>query len=256
MRPTPRNLAISRGPQGGRRAKPPPLKLRPLKAAYMAGARVTRALPAGPRYSIAAFGCTLWRALDPGRRRNARANYAAALGLPESDPRVDQVAGKAFANYGRMLADFLLMGSMSSEEVRAIVDVEGYEHVAPVMARGRGAILALPHMGSWDFAAALATVIGHRLAAVAETFPGSLDEAVVETRTRHGLEVIPMGRAAVRAINQVLDENGMVALLCDLPQGPGSEVRFFGRRAVVPSGPAAIACRRRAPILPVYSRRL
>jgi KDO2-lipid IV(A) lauroyltransferase len=32
-------------------------------------------------------------------------------------------------------------------------------------------------------------------------------------------------------------------------------VRFFGRRAIVPSGPAAIACRRGVPLLPIYSRR-
>jgi lauroyl/myristoyl acyltransferase len=78
---------------------------------------------------------------------------------------------------------------------------------------------------------------------------------VVETRSKHGLQVIPMGRPAVRAINEVLDDNGLVALLCDLPQGPGAAVCFFGKNAVVPSGPAAIACRRGAPLVPLYCRR-
>jgi phosphatidylinositol dimannoside acyltransferase len=229
--------------------------LQPLRTSYSLGARLVRAVPPGVRYSAAAFGGTCWWAVDPGRRRNAWANYAAVLGLPEDDPRVRRVARRAFANYGRMLADFLLIGSLTREDVETMVTATGLEHVEEALAAGRGAILALPHMGSWDFAGSFAGVWGLRVAAVAETFPGSLNDAVVAARSTHGLEVIPVGRAAVRAINGVLDDNGLVALLCDLPHGPGTEVRLFGRRAVVPSGPAAIACRRRVPVIPVYSHR-
>jgi len=212
-------------------------------------------VPARARLSGAAFGGRLWWAADAGRRRNALANYAAVLGLPRDHPDVRLVARRAFENYGRMLADFLLMGTLGPEELGAMVTVDGREHADAALTLGRGAILVLPHMGSWDFAAALGGIWGYRLAAVAERFPGSLNDVVVETRSRQGLQVIPMGRPAVRAINEVLDGNGLVALLCDLPQGPGSTVCFFGRRAVVPSGPAAIACRRGAPLVPLYCRR-
>jgi lauroyl/myristoyl acyltransferase len=235
--------------------RPPRRALQPLRTSYAAGARLARTVPAGIRYPVAAFGGTLWWAADPGRRHNAWANYGAVLGLPEDHPRVRQVARRAFANYGRMLADFLLMGDLGPEEVRARVTLEGKEHVDAAFAGGRGGILALPHMGSWDFAGSIGRLLGYRIAAVAEAFPGSLNDAVVESRSAHGLEVIPLGRSAIRAINQVLAENGLVALLCDLPHGPGVEVRFFGRRAIVPSGPAAIACRRGVPLLPVYSHR-
>jgi len=213
-----------------------------------------RAVPAGVRYPVSAFGGTLWWAVDAGRRHNAWANYGAALDLPPDDPRVRRVARRAFANYGRMLADFLLMGSLHPDEVREMITIDGLDYVNAAAA-GRGAILALPHMGSWDFAGSIAGIWGLRVAAVADTFPGSLNDAVVETRSLHGLEVIPLNRGAIRSINRVLDDNGLVALLCDLPHGPGAEVRFLGRRATVPSGPAAIACRRGVPLLPVYSRR-
>lgn len=197
----------------------------------------------------------MWWATDPGRRRNARMNYAAALGVPESDPEAGRVARRAFANYGRMLADFLLIGSLTPERVRAMITIGGREHVDSAHALGRGTILALPHMGSWDIAGTMAGIWGYRIAAVAETLPGSLNDAVVETRSLHGLEIIPMARAAVRAINSVLDENGLVALLCDLPHGPGVEVRMLGHRAIVPSGVATIACRRGTPIVPAFCRR-
>jgi phosphatidylinositol dimannoside acyltransferase len=233
----------------------PSTALRPLRTSYAVGARLVRAVPPAVRYPVAAFGGTVWWATDRGRRHNAWSNYGAVLGLPEDHPRVRQVARRAFANYGRMMADFLLMGSLRHDEVRSMITITGREHVEAVLAGGRGAILALPHMGSWDFAGSMAGIWGYRIAAVAETFPGSLNDAVVETRSTHGLEVIPLNRSALRAINGVLDENGMVALMCDLPHGPGVEVRLLGRRATVPSGPAAIACRRGAPILAVYTYR-
>jgi phosphatidylinositol dimannoside acyltransferase len=234
----------------------PSRALQPLRTSYAVGARLTRAVPPGVRYPVAAFGGALWWAADAGRRHNAWANYGAALGLPEDDARVHRVARRAFANYGRMLADFLLIGSLRPEDVWTMVTVDGQEQVDAALRLGRGAILALPHMGSWDMAGAYAGMWGYRIAAVTETFLGSLNGAVVETRSAHGLEVIPLGRSAVRAINAVLDENGLVALLCDLPHGPGAEVSLFGRRAIVPSGPAAIACRRGAPVVPLYCRRL
>lgn len=229
--------------------------LQPLRTSYELGARLTRAFPPRVRYPAAAFGGRLWWATDAGRRHNARANYAAVLGLPEDHPDVRRMARQAFENYGRMLADFLLMGSLQPADVQAMMTSDGREHADAAVAAGKGAILALPHMGSWDFAGSIAGIWGYRIAAVAESFPGSLNDAVVEARSTHGLQVIPLGHSALRAINEVLDDNGMVALLCDLPHGPGSEVRFFGRRAVVPSGPAAIACRRGVPLLPVYCRR-
>jgi phosphatidylinositol dimannoside acyltransferase len=230
-------------------------QLRPLATSYKAAARLVRALPPGVRYPVAAAGGALWYAADRGRRRNALVNYAAALGRPEGDPEVARVARQAFENYCRMLADFLLMGSLPLEQVPGLITADGREHADQALARGNGAILALPHMGSWDFAGALASMWGYRILAVADAFPGSLNEAVVETRSVHGLDIVPLGRSAIRAINQALDRNELVALMCDLPHGPGVDVRFFGRRAVVPPGPAAIACRRGIPLLPTYCRR-
>jgi KDO2-lipid IV(A) lauroyltransferase len=110
--------------------------------------------------------------------------------------------------------------------------------------------MAVPHMGSWDMAGSYGGALGYPISAVAERFPGSLDEAVVRTRQRFGLNVITLGRSAVRGITQALQANRLVALLCDLEQGPGLEVRFFGRRAVVPGGPAAIALKTGAPLMP------
>lgn len=151
-----------------------------------------------------------------------------------------------------MLMDFLLLGSLTPEELVGRMTIDGREHLDAAVARGRGVIMAVPHMGSWDMAGSYGGAIGYEIAAVAEKFPGSLNEAVVRTRERFGLKVITLGRSAVRAITEVLHSGGVVALLCDLEQGPGVEVRFFGRRAIVPGGPAAFAIKTGATLIPAY----
>src|SRR5256712_10380358 len=110
--------------------------------------------------------------------------------------------------------------------------------------------MPVPNRGGWDRARSYAGARGSGISAVAERFPGSLNDAVVATRERFGLNVITLGRAAVRGINKALAATHVVALLCDLEQGPGLSVNFFGRRATVPGGPAAFALKTGAALLP------
>ena len=228
------------------RSRRPPL----LAASYRAGARILRVLPPGLRHAAAAPGGTAWYWLSPGQRRAALDNYAAALGRNRSDPEVARVARRAFQNYGRMLMDFVLMGSLTPDELKERVILEGRDDLDAALARGRGVIMAVPHMGSWDLAGSYGGAVGYKISAVAERFPGSLNDAVVATRQRFGMQVIMLGRSAVRALTQALRDNHVVALLCDLEQGPGVEVRFFGRRAIVPGGPAALALKTGAALMP------
>ena len=191
----------------------------------------------------------MWYWLSPGQRRAALDNYAAALGRERSDPEVARVARRASQNYGRMLMDFVLISSLTPADLVERVTLDSRDRLDAALALGRGAIMAVPHMGSWDMAGSYAGALGYPISAVAERFPGSLNDAVVETRARFGIGVIMLGRAAVRMLTEALRANHIVALLCDLEQGPGVEVRFFGRRAIVPGGPAALAIKTGAPLM-------
>ena len=231
-------------PIGARRR--PPL----LGVSYQVGARILRVVPPGLRYAAASPGGAVWFWLSPGQRRAALDNYAAVLGRQPSDPEVGRVARRAFQNYGRMLMDFLLIGSLTPDELIARMSIDGREHLDAALERGRGVILAVPHMGSWDMAGAYGGTLGYPISAVTERFPGSLNNAVVRTRRHFGLNVIMLGRSAVRAITKALEANGVVALLCDLERGPGVGVTFFGRPAIVPGGPAALALKTGAALMP------
>src|SRR6202035_2801916 len=141
-------------------------RLRLLSASYSVGARLVRVFPPGFRHAAAAPGGTAWFWLSAGQRRAALENYAAALGLDSGDPEVARVARRAFQNYGRMLTDFLLLGSLTPEELMQRMTIDGLDQLDAALARGRGAIMAVPHMGSWDMAGSYAGALGYPLAAV------------------------------------------------------------------------------------------
>jgi len=225
-----------------------------LGAGYKAGGRLLRVLPRGLRDAAAVSGGGAWYRLSRGQRHAAMDNYAAALGLEPSNPEVARVARRAFQNYGRMVLDFLLMASLTPDELVQRTTIDGLEHVDAALARGRGVILALPHMGSWDNTGSYGGALGYPITAVTGRFPGSLNDAVVQTRERYGLQVLLVGRPAVREIIQALKANRMVGLVCDQEEGPGVEVSFFGRRSVVPAGAAALALKTGAALMAGYQR--
>src|SRR5256885_15805719 len=154
-------------------------------------------MPAGVRHAVAAPGGVAWFWLSPAQRSAALDNYATALGRDRSDPDVARVARRAFQNYGRMLMDFLLLGSLTPAELIARMSVDGREHLDAALAHGRGVIMAVPHMRSWDMAGSHAGALGHRVSAGARRFPRSLRGAGAATPERFRLNVLTLGRAAL-----------------------------------------------------------
>src|SRR5256886_16506869 len=152
-------------------SRPARNRLQLLAASYEAGARILRATPTGWRHAAAAPGGAAWFWLSRAQRQAALDNYAAALGRDRSDPEVARGARGAFQNYGRMLMDFVLMGSLTPQELIARMSVDGLEHLDAGLARGKGVIMATPHMGSWDMAGSYTGAFGLPHSTVRERVP-------------------------------------------------------------------------------------
>ena len=136
--------------------------------------------------------------------------------------------------------------------------IDGYERILAGLDAGNGVILALPHLGGWEYAAAWMGDKGHRMLAVVEPIePPELYEWFVAQREIIGLEIVPLGPGALSALLQALRDNRIVCLLSDRDlSGDGIDVEFFGERTTLPGGPATLALRTGATLLPaaVYFR--
>src|SRR5439155_23693068 len=81
--------------------------------------------------------------------------------------------------------------------------------------------------------------------------PPELYEWFNRVRHRLGFDTVPLGPQAGPALMRALRANRVVGLLCDRDVGgTGVEVEFFGERTKLPGGPATLAVRSGAPILP------
>jgi Kdo2-lipid IVA lauroyltransferase/acyltransferase len=224
---------------------------------FKLGTWVMRALPPGLRYPLAALTGRCAFFVMPRRRRIAFENFGQVLGLPASDPLVKRTARHAFGNYFKMFADFMLMDSLKPEEIRRMVRPEGKERIDRLLAEGKGAVVVTAHVSNWDMLAAASAVYGYSISAVTNELPsGRLNELVIASRERIGMKMIRLGAGSLRQILKALGRNELVALASDLYSGDrGVRVPFFNRPAVFPAGPAAIALKTGAPILPVWIRR-
>ena len=94
------------------------------------------------------------------------------------------------------------------------------------------------------------------MTAVAELIhPPKLYDWFVSQRQALGLTIVPLGDAG-GVLLRTLRAGGLVGLLCDRDiVGNGVEVEFFGERTTLPAGPATLALRTGAALLPtvVYS---
>jgi lauroyl/myristoyl acyltransferase len=206
---------------------------------------------------VAEFGARLVSLALTAGRRESRANYARSLrrvvGSDIGDAEVRSWTRRAFRNYGRYWLEGARLPRVAPETVRSrFVFESGREHLVTAMGAGQGAIMALPHVGAWEWGAAWLALEGYPMTAVAELLePPELYAWFVAQRAAIGLTIIALEPGAGGALLRTLRDGGLIGLLCDRDiDGTGIEVEFFGERTTLPAGPATLALRTGAPILP------
>ena len=163
-----------------------------------------------------------------------------------------QMSQQAFDSYMRYYAESFRLPSLSKRHVDRMFTVDGFHHIEEGLARGKGVILALPHLGGWEWAGRWMADRGHRMTVIVEPLqPPELFEWFADLRRSLGMNVVPLGPEAATAVLSALRANEIVCLLCDRDiQGGGVDVSFFGERTTLPAGPAMLGLRAGAAVLP------
>lgn len=192
-----------------------------------------------------------------GGARQLRKNLRRVVGPGRSELEMDALVGAALRSYSRYWLETFRLPKMDKREVveRTDANTTGAENIDAALAAGRGAIVALPHMGNWD--AAGIWLVDHvgSFATVAERLkPESLFDRFVEYREGLGFEILPLtggARAPLEVLRERLRENKVVCLLADRDLSrSGIEVDFFGERTRMPGGPALLAATTGAALMP------
>lgn len=201
------------------------------------------------------LGAAVMRSLSSrmGTRSSVvRAHMRRVMGEGADPETVERAAQRCFAAYGRYWAEAFRIPMLSPAELDAGMEWEGLLHVEHALQRGKGAMLAMPHIGGFDWGGAWFAATGYPATVVAESLqPPELFAFFKSLREGFGLEVVELGEAAGTAIIRRLRSNGVVGLVCDRDiAGTGADVEFFGYPTKIPAGPATLALRTGAAILP------
>jgi lauroyl/myristoyl acyltransferase len=177
--------------------------------------------------------------------------------LRRADPtlsglRLRRAVQAAYDSYARYWLESFRLPHMSTRAVARGMRVEGYEHVTDALAAGNGVILALPHLGGWEWAGRWLVDNDLPITVVVERLdPPELFDWFVGLRRRLGMNVVGLGPDVGAEVLAALRRNDVVCLLCDRDiQRNGVSVEFFGERTTLPAGPATLSLRTGAPILP------
>lgn len=215
--------------------------------AYRSAAAIVHALPeATPLAEVAGLIAT---AVMPRRRAMIARNLGRVTGqgcatLPQ--------ACRAFVSYARYWRESFRVTDLTGPELEAHMSFEGFEHFELSLARGKGVILGLAHLGSWDYGGAAMAAIGYPMTVVVEPVTNeALFAWFAERRRAMGLSIVPLGPRATATVTAALRSGGVVGLVCDRDLShKGVTVSFFGEETTLPAGPAALALRTGAALLP------
>ena len=189
---------------------------------------------------------------DGDRRRIIAAHLQRIHGGRLSALALRREVQRAFDSYARYWFELFRLPEVSVAELDAGMSLSGFGNVIDALDAGKGAIIALPHLGGWDWGGAWLATQGYPMTVVVEPLnPPELLDWFASYRRTLGMNVVPLGPEAGTAVMRALADNKLVGLLCDRDIGGGGvEVEFFGERTTLPAGPATIALRTGAPLLP------
>ena len=227
-------------------------RLRSPLPAFKAGTALAYRLPVPVADEVARAAGFVAGRVRPSSRAMVARHLRRAMGPDLNGRDLDRTIDRVFQSYARYWLDSFRLPGLSVDRVAAGFRADGYDpHITAALAAGTGVILALPHLGGWEWAGRWIADQGHRITVVVEPLESpETFEWFRALRSSLGMTVVPLGPGAAGALLRALRDNHVVCLLSDRDiTGGGVPVEFFGEATTLPGGPATLSLRTGAPIL-------
>jgi KDO2-lipid IV(A) lauroyltransferase len=239
-------------------------KLRPLD-------RVLYLCSMGGIYTLAGFTGLLGRTrtLQLGRllsriplavagrlRRKMFLNLDLAFGTTLTPTQKKHIARKSLAHFCAHLGEvFFATGRRLTKSMQTI-NIEGKEHLEKALARGHGVIAVSAHIGTYPLIGPRLSTEGYASLTVVRDLENPAGSAIY-ARFRELIELpsIPTvpEKKFFKAALGLLRSNGILCIIADENKRRGGVfVDFFGRNASTAPGPAVLARRTGAAIVPMF----
>jgi len=189
--------------------------------------------------------------------KRLRSNYRRVM--PNiSERQLDELTKDGMRSYLRYWFDTFRLNKWSKSRIIETTFVVRENLLRDPIATKQGCIIALPHAGNWDHAAAYFCSTGITLTAVVEKLkPEAIFKKFLAYRQSIGIEAISHKEKTIPILMERLNQGKLIALVADRDMSRnGIEVNFLGGIAKMPAGPAILALKTGAPLVTAYIRYL
>ncbi len=213
-------------------------------------------LPKRIAYVIACTIADIYYRISYKDRNIVKKNIRTVLGGSVSENDLNRMAREVFRNFAKYLADFFSFSKIDEGYIKRNVKIEGLNNIDAALSRGKGAIILSAHIGNWELGGSALPLTGYPLCGVVLTHQNKrINDFFTRQRLAGKMRPIEIG-ISLKACYSVLKGNGLLALLGDRDfTKNGIRIEFFGRKALIPKGPAAFSYRIGSAIVPCFMLR-
>jgi len=209
---------------------------------------VTRHLPLSASYALAIFLADCQYLLSKTDREAVQENLKLIL---KTNKVPSSMVRQVFRDFGKYLVDFFVMSKRVNKEfIKNSVEIKGMERLNDVLLKGKGGIILSAHLGNWEMAGSVLSLLGYPLSVVALAHKDQRVNAFFNSqREFFGTSVIQTN-VALRSCLAHLKRNRLVAILGDRDFGHhGLKMDFLGKKAIIPNGAAYFSIKTGAPLI-------
>ena len=222
---------------------------------YLFAWKLIAVLPEKSAYKLADYvSDRIYKKNGKGIKR-LRGNYGRVM--PEySSQKLEELTKLGMRSYLRYWFDTFRLSKWSKNRIISTTQVIRENLLRDPIQSKQGCIVALPHAGNWDHAAAYFCSTGITLTAVVEKLkPEAIFKKFLAYRQSIGIEAISHKEKTIPILAERLQAGKLIALVADRDMSRnGIEVNFFGKTSKMPSGPAILAIKTGAPLITAYVR--
>lgn len=205
----------------------------------------------------AGFGKLAFKLVRKEREKTIR-NLTLIFGESKSESEIKEMARQVFIHQALNFADYVhTIHYTTRQQFSKIIGFEGEEHLKKAYNEGNGVICLMCHVGSWEFSAIMPPIMGYETSAVSRAMPNErIDRLIVSARERRGMKNIRRGKVYDLLIEAIKKGEYLIIMIDQDTTVKGVFVDFMGKQAYTPIGAARLALDTKAPVLPMYMKRL
>jgi len=205
------------------------------------------------------FGALMGGLAGPIFRSNKKISSNIKKALPEIDAKeIDLIIKDMWANYGRILADYVSIKNFRTSKLNKYLKIEGSEIFEELKRKNEQVVFISGHFNNFELMAMEIEKSGIDVAAIYRPLNNIFLNKIMEKIRKQYIckHQIKKGMSGAREIIKLYKDGFSMALMIDQRVREGIKLNFFGEPASTTTIPAQLVKKFGCKIVPIYIERI